>query len=164
MKKGNCFLTIFLSTMLIFCGMILNFVIHEFSHAIVLILCNGSLMDLELTNELFVSGYTETRYIAIIALASIYIPLGLSVISMFLKNKYVNIFYCGFTLPIFINCLLGLIAFVFEKNETIRKTYDFVLAMENCSSQFVVCAITVLMMIFSLIITLKNLISFAKSI
>ena len=80
MKEKNYTIIGVISIILIISGAIINLIVHELSHYLVLKICNGSFVDGKIASESFVAGYIEPQYIAVVALASIYIPLFISLI------------------------------------------------------------------------------------
>lgn len=164
MKKDNY---VFLGIMSIVCvisGAVSNLIIHELSHFLVLKLCNGSLVDTKIASESFVAGYIEPQYIAVVAMASIYIPLLIAIIMSVFKNVYINTLCCGFTLPICINILFGLFATIFIENKLIRATYDIALAIDNCKSDWWIYLISIVSLFVVLFILIKNVKTFCGKI
>lgn len=164
MKEKNYTIVGIISVILIILGAIINLIVHELSHYLVLKICNGSFVDAKIASESFVAGYIEQQYIAVVALASIYIPLFISLIMSIFKNMYVNTFCCGFTFPIFINVLFGLVVAVFEKNKIVRATYDIALAIDNCKFDWWIYLISIVSLFVVLFILIKNVKTFCKKI
>jgi len=136
----------------IFClvsGLVLNLFIHEGSHFLFLNICNGNFVDGGFGTESFVSGYVDVKYIPLVALSSIFVPLTISCILVFIKQLYVQIFCCAFTISTFMNSLLGLIMNFFEKNTATRGTYDVLLAADYSNNSVFILFITFVFLVVS---------------
>ena len=139
----------------IFClilGLVLNLFIHEGSHFLFLNICNGNFVDGSFGTESFISGYVDVKYISLVALSSIFVPLIISCILVFVKQLYVQIFCCAFTVSTFMNCFLGFIMNFFEKNTATRGTYDVLLAADYSNNSVFVLFITFVFLIVSIIV------------
>lgn len=136
----------------IFClisGLVLNLFIHEGSHFLFLNICNGNFVDGGFGAESFVSGYVDVKYIPLVALSSIFVPLTISCVLVFAKQLYIQIFCCAFTISTFMNSLLGLIMNFFEKNTATRGTYDVLLAADYSNNSVFVLFITFVFLMVS---------------
>lgn len=109
-------------------GMGINFVVHELSHMLMLIICQGSVEEISFGANMFVGGYIDYNYISVVALASIFIPFIISSFLSIFKNAYVQFFNMGFFVPTVINILFGFVAHFFIKDIAIQNTYDLALA------------------------------------
>lgn len=130
------------SSLSIFClisGLVLNLFIHEGSHFLFLNICNGNFVDGSFGTESFISGYVDVKYI----------PLTISCILVFVKQLYVQIFCCAFTVSTFMNCFLGFIMNFFEKNTATRGTYDVLLAADYSNNSVFVLFITFVFLVVS---------------
>lgn len=130
-------------------GLVLNLLIHEGSHFLFLNICNGNFVDGSFVTESFISGYVDVKYIPLVALSSIFVPLTISCILVFVKQLYVQIFCCAFTISTFMNSLLGLIMNFFEKNTATRGTYDVLLAADYSNNSVFVLFITFAFLVVS---------------
>lgn len=136
----------------IFClisGLVLNLFVHEGSHFLFLNICNGNFVNGSFGAESFISGYVDMKYISLVALSSIFVPLTISFVLVFVKQLYVQIFCCAFTISTFMNSLLGLIMNFFEKNTATRETYDVLLAADYSNNSVFVLFITFVFLIVS---------------
>lgn len=120
-------------------------VLHEGSHLFVMALCNGTLEELSFGTQSFVGGYIAPEYISVIAMASIMIPLVLSVILSMIRNIHILFFNTGIGISTVINIVLGLFATCFINDRT-RETYDVALAFD--SARFPVIIIVLSMVCF----------------
>lgn len=144
----------------IFCliaGLVLNLLIHEGSHFLFLNVCNGNFVGANFGAESFVSGYVDVKYVPLIALSSIFVPLSISCVLAFIKQLYVQIFCCAFTVSTFMNSLLGLIMNFVEKNTAVRETYDVLLAADYSNSSILIFAIVFVFLTISGVILGLNM-------
>ena len=129
-------------------GFVTSLVLHEFSHLVTLLAVNGELVDMKISSLSYVSGYVEEKYISIVAVSSVVIPLIISFLGISIKNLYVRALFASFTVSIAVNCILGLIAYFFENDSLTRATYDIALTIDFASYQTItlvaVCILTVL--------------------
>ncbi len=114
--------------LLIVVGAGLNFVIHELSHTLMLVICKGNVEEISFGQNMFVGGYVEYNYVSTVALASIFVPFIISFLISLFKNVYVSFLDLGFSLPIVLNVLLGFYAHFFIKDVATQNTYDLALA------------------------------------
>ena len=112
-----------LSVLLLVVGLFACFGLHELSHYFTLLACNGT------PAEVSIGGYIEPRYVPIVALSSIVVPLIISIATIWIKNFYFNIAALGFSLTNFINAFLGFAAFILIDDKTVKMTYDVPLAV-----------------------------------
>ena len=115
-------------------GVLLSVVIHELSHYIAVKMCGGTVVDISIGIENFVSCYVDEKYKSFISLSSVFMPLFLLCIFAFFKNAYVSCFNIGFSVAIFMNIVLGIYAIYFEKSVEIQNTYDVTFAYNNSSN------------------------------
>ena len=137
------------------------FVIHECSHLVTMLLCNGIFKDMHFGTTSFVSGYVEQQYVWIVAMSSLIIPLLFSTILFFIKNIYVKFFVLGFTWPSLMNSALGLFAIWFIKDST-RNTYDVALAYDFAKMPIVVVIIALIGALYSAILVGISFIKIVK--
>lgn len=130
-------------------GLLLNLLIHEGSHLLFINICNGNFVEGSLGTESFIAGYINTKFVPIISLSSIFVPLTISCILFFIKQLYVQVFCCTFTVSTFVNSLLGLIMNFFEKNTATRGTYDVLLAADYSNNSVFVLFITFVFLVVS---------------
>ena len=147
----------------LFAGAVMGLVVHEWSHLIVLQICNGSVVDMSFGSQSFVSGYVDIAYIATVAISSTIIPAILSSIISCIHQYYVRCFTCGFTLPIIINILLGLFATLFVRGNN-RSTYDIALAYDYANAQWLVILLSIITLIICVYIVCKKLIQIYNSL
>ena len=88
MKKENIIFILIKIICFIFVGTIINLLVHELSHLLILLFVNGEPIKFSLGAESFVGGYVDVKYISVVSLASIYIPTIISFSAIFIKNKY----------------------------------------------------------------------------
>ena len=138
-----------ISIICIFVGLMLNLVIHECSHLLFLKIFDGDFENISIGTTSFVTGYIEPKHITIVALSSIFVPLTISCILAFVKQLYVEIFCCSFTISTFMNSFLGLIVNFFEKEMATRQTFDVLLAADNANYPIIVYMVTFVFMLLS---------------
>lgn len=151
--KENIFIKIFFCTIFIIFGAIINFVVHELSHLLMLWVCGGNVAEFSLFGGMFVGGEIPYNYVSIVSLSSIFIPFILSALFSFVKNKWMILWNMGFIVPTIMNVAFGIYAVFFIKDVATQNTYDLALAcnfMENDWVIIVLC-IVVLILEFSLI-------------
>lgn len=127
--------TLILSIVLMLVGTIVYFGIHEFSHYITLLLCNGSATEVSVGVESYVGGYIQPQYIPIVALSSFLIPLCISFALVWIKNLYANFIILGFTMANFMNGFLGFVAFLLIDDKAEKMTFDIPLAIIYSQNQ-----------------------------
>ena len=129
--------------------LVLNLFVHEGSHFLFLNICNGNFVNGSFGTESFISGYVDMKYIPLVALSSIFVPLTISFVLVFVKQLYVQIFCCAFTISTFMNSLLGLIMNFFEKNTATRGTYDVLLVADYSNNSVFILFITFVFLVAS---------------
>lgn len=148
----NIIMILFLNAL----GITVNFIIHELSHLLVLYICSGQATEVSFGSNNFVAGYIPYQYISIVALSSIYIPLAISCMLVFVKQLHVQVFCGAFTLPSIISILFAVIANFTNQSQSERATYDLLLAVDNSQIPILVWSISILMFILSVIVMIKN--------
>ena len=159
-KKSSTAKLIVFAIIFIIIGMSINFVVHELSHMLMLIICQGSVEEISFGTNMFVGGYINYNYISVVALASIFIPFIISFILSLLKNTYVQFFNMGFSVPIVINILFGFIAHFFIKDVAIQNTYDLALACDFMEENIIIlllCGVILIIQIWLIIEGFKKI-------
>lgn len=154
--KNNIAKDIIILLFLNFLGIVVNLIVHELSHLLVLYICNGQATELSVGTNNFVAGYVPYQYISVVSLSSIYVPLAISCILTCIKQLYVQIFCGAFTLPSIISILFAVIANFTNQSQSERATYDLLLAVDNSQIPILVWSISILMFILSVIVMIKN--------
>lgn len=147
-------------------GTALNFIIHELSHMLTLLLVGGTVEEIVVGTSSFVSGYVEKDAIALVAMSSIVIPLAVAYAIFKINIPFFNLLSMGFTIPNIVNCLFGLFASFFITGPT-RQTYDVALAYDNTPYPMVIIAITTVAFVINvplLIVEMKRIVDFSDKI
>ena len=129
-------------------SIVLYFIIHEFSHLVTMLLCNGVFNNMHFGLTSFVSGYVDQQYVWIVAISSLIIPLLFSTVLFFIKNIYVKFFVLGFTWPSMMNSALGLFAIWFI-NDSTRQTYDIALAYDFAQMPVIIIVVSIVGALYS---------------
>lgn len=162
-RKNNNFFLITLTIFFISLGAIVNLIVHELSHLVVLLFCNGEVNSLSIGISSFVSGYVEQKHIAIIAMSSVIIPAVITLIISYFRQYYLCCFSCGFIIPTIINSTLGLFAVFFVKDGT-RFTYDIALAFDNVNAQWMIVILTILILLICVYVMTKQIAHIYKAL
>ena len=136
------------STLLIIVGMLVCFGLHEGSHYVTLVACNGVATEVSMGMESYVAGYIAPQHITIVALSSLLIPLVFSLATIWIKNMYFNFVALGFSVTNLINGLLGIAAFVLIDDKATKLTFDIPLAVEYAQNQTGIFLFSVLCVVF----------------
>ena len=160
LKKSSTAKLVAFAIIFIVIGMSINFVVHELSHMLMLMICQGSVEEISFGTNMFVGGHIDYNYISVVALASIFIPFIISFVLSLLKNTYMQFFNIGFSVPIVINILFGFIAHFFIKDIVIQNTYDLALAcnfMEENIIILLLCGAILIIQIWLIIESFKKI-------
>ena len=137
-KKTNIKKTIMIfviMTCLMLAGTFLCLVVHEGSHYITSIACNGTVTEFSLGSESHVGAYIQPQYISIIALSSVLIPLVLSLIFVWFKNFYSSAIVLGFSFANLFNAFFGFAAIFLVDDMATRETFDMAMAFNHSQNQ-----------------------------
>ena len=147
---------ILISLIITILGLVLTFVVHELSHCFVLELMGGTTESISIGIKNYVVGYIPPGKISVVALSSIFIPLTISCVLVFIKQLYVQIFCGVFTVSPLIHCLFGIIINIVEKDIAKRATYDVVLAIDNAIHPMGIWVFVLFCLILAIAIILYN--------
>lgn len=155
----KCLSFILLVLAMIFLGLLL----HELSHAVVLILLGDSISEISIGTQLYVMGEIKPYHIPFIAMASLVLPAIFVFMLSFIKirrktvSKYFSysLFFLSGT-P-FMNNIINLIVLFLNPNNTQRPSWDLLFAIDHSSNNGKIICI-----IMSIICAVISMISICK--
>ena len=146
---------------LVLLGLGLYLLIHELSHLLTMLLCNGVFEDMQIGITSFVAGYVDPKFVPITAMSSLIIPLLISTVLLFVKNQYINVFLLGFTMPSLTQSVLGIFALWFINDQT-RHTYDAALAYDFAKTPTIITILTIMGIVYSVFLLLVGFVRLMK--
>ena len=124
--------------------------LHEGSHMLTLCLCNGTFDGISFGTQSYVGGYVDPKYISLVSMSSIFIPLIVSVILSMIRSIHLLSFNLGLTIQTVVNITFGLFATAFVHNDLVRETYDVALAYDYSMFPSIVVIASVLCLFIQL--------------
>ena len=159
-KMSIIFLWLFLT---LTCSTFLNLLIHEGSHLITLLMCNGKFEAMSLGITSFIEGYINSESVSIVAISSLIIPTIVSILFFFMKSFYGSVCFLGFTLPNITNASFGLFASLFISDMNTLATYDIALSYDYAKFPWLIIVITIIFLIINLLMLMIKIIKLLKA-
>ena len=140
-------------------GLFLALVLHEFSHMIVLLMCNGSVEEISIGSQSFVSGQIQSQHIPLVAMSSIVIPTIIAISSLLIKKNFIKPMILSVAMHNCINVAGGIFASFLSPTDN---TWDIVLALNTTLIKwpiFVISTICFCTNIIAIFLSVKSIIN-----